>query len=301
MPKTGLKKYSLPSAREIAVLDTYEIEFPRQIAFALRWIYDIHGWSGRDLESLIPGVKASVWQRYAQPAYQKSRSLHVVAALSWVSQVTMSAILYGDRIAQYWPGASRSKVELFIYSGLMGADEFRYFISKILHFIEPGTVRQLRERWAALLEADTDEKAISAPHPLDITAFGRDYYLSVAHVLREFRKQNNLSLENMAMVLGVSDRRYASFENTDNPPQTMGLHLAARLKLAFHIPDTVPFLSMMKAFPGFANARAIQQQRELMLLQLFSELPANRIPYLAAIASDLTEIRRRFSRCADIV
>lgn len=298
MPNQAPFQYRLPSAKELDALDKYEVEFPRQVAFALRWIYDMHRWSGVDLERKIPGVKASVWQRYAQPAYSKARSLHVVAALSWVSQVSMSAILYGDRIAQYWSGVSREKIELFIFSGLMGESEFDYFVKKIFNYFPQAEVECRNEFSVYLKSVSSFDQSPHALLPLDIEAFGRDYYRSIALTLRAFRATHGLSVEDMALVLNLSDVRYRAIENVDHPPKALSLHLAARLKLAFHIPDTVPFLSQMSLFPGFGRAREIHQAREILLINILKYVPDRAFAPILGVSRQLVSLEHDFSRCA---
>ncbi len=290
MPQNGTNHYSLPTTDTLQQLDRYDEEFAAQIAFALRWIYSLLGWNGATLEKAIPGVKASVWQRYAQPAYPKSRSLHVVAALSWVSRVSMSAILYGDRIARYWPGVSRDLIEVFLYSGLMGKLEFHYFVERLLRDRpELAQFRRLSEAHFAEREPAHDNE-YKAPEPLDIEAFGRDYYLSVAQMLTHFRTANGFSVADMAIALNISDSRYQKLEDVEQPPKAISLHLAARLKLAFKIPNTVEFLSHMRAYPGFSRARALQQDRELLLLALCEGLPEPQSAKLAKLAREIVKL-----------
>jgi len=300
MPNFNSVRAQLPSAEELQRLDDFEAEFPLQIAKAIRWIYDIHNWNGEDVEKRIPGVKASVWQRYAQPAYTKSRSLHAIAALSWISQVSMSAILYGDRIARYWPNTTRDKIKTIIYSGLMGHDEFQYLMEKLLRIAPKGV--ELNKESLEYLEyfrANYKFEQVAAPAPLDIEAFAQDYHRSIANTLLTFREARKMTQTDMAITMNISDAKYRKIENANPPPRAISLHLAARFKLAFKIPNTVPFVSNMSNFPGFTLSRSLQQARELLLLDLLKDIDDQAVADIATCAKDLTDIQERLNRCAN--
>lgn len=301
MPSINTVRAQLPSAEELQRLDDFEEEFPLQIARAIRWIYDIHDWNGEDVEKRIPGVKASVWQRYAQPAYTKSRSLHSIAALSWISQVSMSAILYGDRIARYWPDTTRNKIKIIIYSGLMGHEEFQYIMDKLLA-ISPNKVDLNRDSLAYLeyFKSNYKYEHVAAPAQLDIEAFARDYYRSIAVTLKTFRESRNMRVTDMAITMNISDAKYRKIENANPPPKVISLHLAARFKLAFKIPNTVPFVSDMRDFPGFALSRSLHQARELILLELLKGVDEKAVAEIAMSCRQLTNIQENLSRCVQI-
>lgn len=282
------------SAEELKGLDQYETEFPRQIAAALKWVYKVHGWGGKDVEKMIPGMKAELWRKYGQPSHPKNRSLHAVAALSWVSQVSMSAILYGDRIAQYWPTASREKIEIFIYAGLMGNNEFEYFVHQLMELeCLPHSNKNAFLESLANIKVYPDARYL-APYPLDLEEFGADYYRSIAITIKAFRVSQGFSVSDMALGLNLSEKQYMAIENEDNPPKTLNLLLAPRLKLAFKIPNTVPFLSKMTKFHGFELARNIQQERELLLLSMLHNAVPQDLTVISQIAKQLAGIRSLF-------
>ncbi len=292
MPTRGPSLYLLPTTDELQHLDRFEVHFNRQMSHAIRWIYDIHGWNGVDIEKRIPGVKASVWQRYGQPGYKKSRSMHVIAALSWVTKVSMSALLYGDKIAQYWPGASREKIRLFIFSGMLEHDDFCFLVRKIVTLTNSHSTNITPQLSALESLTDKVSGSLLPPDHIDIGDFGEDYYRSIALMLQNFRRVNHFSITDMAIVLNVSDERYMKFENSDNPPKHLSLHLAARIKLAFKIPDTVPFVSEMSRYPGFAQTRNIHQLRELLLIDLLADVSEDKVSFL----SDFTEAASELSK-----
>lgn len=266
------KTLHIPSQTEIDSLDVFQKSFNQECAGAIKWIYRIQHWRAKELERRIPGVKSSVWRAYGQTGYEGSRSLHVCAGLSWLTQITMSALYYGNNIENYWQDVDLDVIQCIAYSGLLPGEQFEYLVMQLLTKLEQkgyANRESTLKKMDMLAEyRDTD---FLMPEVLDVDAFKDDYYQSIAKALSDFRVENGLSQEVMAYVLGVTEGRYESYE-TPEKSTTIPLHLAMRLKLGFKIENTVPFTDHMEVFKSFNHARRIQQIRESVIIELMHDV-----------------------------
>lgn len=286
-------KINILPVEHLTKLDELEKVFNAECAESIKWIYSLQQWKPEQLEARIPKVKSSVWKGYGQKGYKNNRSLHVLAALSWLSQVTMSALYLGSNIEQFWQGVSRNVIETIVYSGLLTPSQFYYLV---LQMREKNTSQGFKV-------ANIDDRLDRAnryidteflmPQVLDLDEFKKDYYRSVAISLRKFRLENNLSIDTMAHVLNITPNRCRSFEDPTYPV-SIPLYVAMRLRLGFQlngtlmkdesenchrstgiaceIKDTVSFIENMEVFPGFVIAREIQQLREEIIIDLLSPI-----------------------------
>lgn len=278
------KKIHLPDKNEIHRLNEYQDTFNRECAGAIKWIYKVQKWKSKELERRIPGVPASVWRAYGQQGYGSARSLHICAALSWLTQITMSAYYYGNKIESFWPEIDRDVIECIAYSGLLPTELFEYLVQQLLLKLGPaqaGDNQTVLQPLATLSQYSNDHFLM--PDTLDIDAFKRDYYYSVAVNLRKFRKHNGLRKEDMAFVLAIPVGKYESIEDPEKPT-SVPLYGAMRLKLGFKIENTVSFTDHMRDFQGFTNARYIQQLREAVIINL--------------MRSANTQLRKKFVKLA---
>jgi len=261
---------TIPDAKKIVELNAYEALFNKDCAVAIKWIYKLQKWTGKTIEQRIPGVKASVWRVYGQQSYDKNRSLHVVAAFSWLSQVTMSAMYYGSKIQKFWPGVNKDIIETIVYSSLLPSDQFDYLLKQLVLKVQSKGFLHTTDIIKQLNTVNTyNNNDFLMPNTLDINDFKYDYYRSVGINLKKFRLANNLTIDTMAYVLNVSVSRYESFENPELPV-SIPLHLGMRLKLGFNIENTVPFTDQMQQYKEFSTAREIQQLRENVIINLMT-------------------------------
>ncbi len=273
MPTTSASKtLHIPTQSEMDYINVYQNVFNQECAVAIKWIYRIQKWKPSIIEKRIPGVKASVWSAYGQRGYTSSRSLHICAALSWLTQITMSALYYGNNIEKFWSVVDIDVIECIVYSGLLPGSHFEYLVKQLLFKAHQKGYDNIENTHAKLeeLSAYKDEDFLM-PDVLDMDSFKADYYQSIAKALYNFRIENNLSEEIMAYVLNVPVGKYSSFEAPEKTT-TIPLHLAMRLKVAFKIENTVPFTSNMTKYKQFNCARTIQQKRETVIIELMSNL-----------------------------
>ena len=107
-------KISLPTKAEIAQLNHYAPIFNAEVGGALRWVMRQLGISIKLLEKRIPGVSSSAWRSYTQMSYTQNRPLHVMAAFSWLTQVSMLAFFRGNHIHDYWPAVCNETIQSII-------------------------------------------------------------------------------------------------------------------------------------------------------------------------------------------
>lgn len=260
----------IPSGEEIEKLDIYEKLFNSDSAAALKWIYQLQRWKADEIERRIPGVKASTWRAYGQQNKSSNKLLHVVAAFSWLSQITMTAMYHGKRIQSFWPGVNETTIETIVFSSLLPTNQFDYLICQLIEKIKSKGYQHTDSIAKQLQNINKyNDSEFLIPYRLGIDEFKYDYYRSIAINLVRFRIANKLSVGTMASVLNTTSRRYRSFEDVDNPVG-IPLFFAMRLKLGFQLENTVPFTDQMKEFSAFTSARNIQQLREQLIIELMS-------------------------------
>ncbi|WP_028882323.1 hypothetical protein [Teredinibacter turnerae] len=262
----------IATSEEIAAINEKEPTFKVGVGHALAFIYREQRWTPEKIAARIRGLRPGTWRGYAQPGYANNRSLHVVAAFSWLSQVSMLALLKGSLIRMHWDGMDEHSVSAILHMCQLTRNHFFMLVEIMLDKLKEMGVAPpvgLQEKIAAVCDSSND---FLAPQVLDLEAFRADYYASTGAVIRGFRERTGYTVEQMAHVLGVNEERYLSFEtpdqNTNIPIQT-----AFRLKLGFHMADTTGFLVEMKEFPGFYRSRKVQQMRDEIIFELFACVP----------------------------
>lgn len=260
-----------PTHKFIDELDTLNSDFNTQIASSISDVCAACSWTKEDLHRMVPGIEAEQWKRYAQKSYTKIRPAHVVAALSWISQVSMSTILRGRKLNHFWDSAPSNSLKAIAQSGQMNTNTFDFFVRETLPYVR----LKVSERQAILTRLKRIEQPYNdqffAPRPLDIEHFARDYYRSTSIAIQRAREKNRLSVADMAHALSISESVYRRFENPNEKKKHVDAALAFRFKNTFHIDDSTQLLAHMQDFPQFYWARKIQEERELILKPLFLE------------------------------
>lgn len=297
-------KLHKPTRELLKRLDALDQSFNSQIAASINEVYNVHGWTKDDLHALIPGIEPEQWRRYAQQSYTRMRPAHVVGALSWISQVSMTAILRGKKVAHFWNDAPQNSIYVIARCGMMDGKNFEFYIHSVLkhHPItecEKKTIFSLLDK----IECPYDAEYF-APLQLDIEAFAEDYYTSSAIAIREVRIAYNLTMSNVAEVLGVTTATYRRLEDIHEPKRYIDSLLAFRFKNAFQIEDTTGMLAYMEKFSGFYNARKIQEAREQILKPLLVGQDVEYANYLATLAENILKCQKavegsRYARSKD--
>lgn len=260
-------KIKIATESELKVIIEKEKQANENVTFALKRIYKTQGWKGEKICKKIHGYKAKTWDSYTYPSYTKTKSmsLHAVAAFCWLSQISMSALYYGAHLEQLWHGFDKELVRIIIYSNALEKNQFesliQIFRGKIKN-LDSSNEKEIDELLEELHNYPDENFLI--PDVLYLDSFKQDYYSSIGHKLKELRTHNNVAVEVMAHIIGVTVNKYLSFEAPDESTN-IPLNLAMRLKFGLHYDNTTELLSRMKEFRGFYKARYVQQLRESVL------------------------------------
>lgn len=264
-------KISLPTKAEIEQLNHYAPIFNAEVGGALRWVMRQLGISIKLLEKRISGVSSSAWRSYTQMSYTQNRPLHVMAAFSWLTQVSMLAFFRGKHIQNYWPAVCNETIQSIITSGLLPEEQFLRCMQLMAAKLDRRDY-QISSEVIPLLEAiPYFQDRFLMPQKLEIDDFRADYYRSIAIQLKQFRHQQQIPIEVLAAVINEPVTRTEAFEDPDNPV-SIPAFAAVRLKLGFKLDDTVMFTSGMSKYQHFYHSKQVQQARSQVLLALMGPI-----------------------------
>lgn len=275
----------IATPEEIVAINKGEEVFKQGVGAALSWIYRQQNWTGTKIAKRIRGLKPDTWRCYGQPAYQNNRSLHIVAAFSWLSQVSMLALLKGSFIQKHWDGMDEHSVSALLHMCLLNRKHFYMLICIMIDALTTLGFDAPNNIFTKLAEVCEYPDNFLAPLVLDLESFKMDYYRSTGLAIAALRENFGFSVEEMAFVLGITVDRYYSYENPDHSTN-IPVQTAYRLKLGFHLPDTTSFLVEMKEYPGFFHARRVQQLRDEIVFSLFNQLPDHVKPKFVNLARE---------------
>ena len=264
-------KISLPTKAEIAQLNHYAPIFNAEVGGALRWVMRQLGISIKLLEKRIPGVSSSAWRSYTQMSYTQNRPLHVMAAFSWLTQVSMLAFFRGNHIHDYWPAVCNETIQSIITSGLLPEEQFLRCIQLMTAKMDRHGYNIGKEVLPLLEAIPRFQDSFLMPSDLDINDFKADYYRSIAIQLRQFRQQEQIPIEVLAAIFNEPVSRTLAFEDPDNPV-SIPAFAAVRIRLGFKLEDMTMFTSGMTKYHHLYNARQVQQAREKVMLALMTPL-----------------------------
>ena len=265
----GNKKQEI-NTESIAKMYYLEHEANTQVANSMRLIYRLQGWSGAKIERRIPAIKASVWRAYAQPSYYKGRPLHTACAMAWLMQLPPKALYVGNYSELYRQGSSRVVFECFALSALLPIAVFKHGIAILASLAESkgyaacGTVND------TLDQLDEDGDRFFMPAVLDLESFKMDYYHSVSLSLQHYRKANNYTKREMALICNENINRYIAYED-ETRATSMPMSVASRLM--YFAPEVLlGFLRFMEPYKSYALGRHQQNLREAAVNALMDPL-----------------------------
>lgn len=264
------KKIHIPNEHELQQLNMYEKIGDDQIPISVKRIYRLQGWCASSLNKRMPGVSQNTWRQYGQVGWERTRMLHVLAVLSWASQTSMSAFYHGENLNAFWTGVDQTIISCITYTSSLPTVNYELLLRLIIsqNKLDPKAC-DFENRIAEL--NGFDDHDFLMPQTIDVDAFKREYYQSIAVNLKKFRAQYNLSAYDLARVLGITVKRYYRYEVEDDPvsiPASLGI----RLKLGFKLQETFELVSSMDSFKGFYFARQIQEKRERLIISLMGQL-----------------------------
>lgn len=109
---------------------------------------------------------------------------------------------------------------------------------------------------------------------LDINEFAIDYYRSISITVRQFRQDNNIPIDVIARVLGLTGYQYRVLEDV-NKIRDFSVAIGFRIKVGFELHSHVNFTSKMQLFPQFHQLRQHQHIRDTLIVESFRLLNAD--------------------------
>jgi len=221
------------------------------------------------------------------------RPIHVVAAYSWVTMVPMTSIYYGLKIREAYRGMDHDAVEAIICIGRMPTTEFNMILQIIYSFLNEKSKSEVDTLRATLIETYGDldnyrDSDFLPPDVLDVDRFAEDYYRSIAITSKRFRMDNELTMDTMAKVLGLSHYQYRILEKEDDP-KPFSMSIGVRVKLGFKIDSHVSFTKEMTSYPEFHNLRISQHIRDMLIVESMRHLPKARKKPVINILKELSK------------
>ena len=282
------------SDAELAAINEQLAHVYINVAMSMAYIRKFQGWTFHQLDARFEGISASTWRRYLQPSYTKMRPLHVVAAYSWLTMLPMACFYRGLNVREAYPDMDDLSVECLIHSGLLPKSQFHLITSHLYEYLTEkqqalvGVFGEGAKADFGILD-DYSDSDFMFPSRLDIDAFADDYYRSLAISFKAFREANDIDLETMAHVLGLSLHRYKQCENPDNPVP-LPVELGARLQVGFRLKNAMPFTANMQAFPQFHTVRRVQELRQTLLVDMLRHLDYKNKRHFSGIVSNLSSM-----------
>jgi hypothetical protein len=234
------------------------------------------GWKFFQLEKKFKGISHSTWKSYFQSGYKKMRPIHAVAAYSWLTMLPVDYFYNRSKIHGNYGSLDDLIEKCLLKFIILPRSQFEFSILTIYSYLteEQKTHISLSDKdfntYCGILGRYNNADWMF-PTKLDMDKFSSDYYSSLSFWLVEFRENNNISIDFMAEIAGLSLYRYNQCENP-NKSVPISVNLIPRLMSEFNFDDTIPFSRKMRLFPQFHTARKIQKIREELLMKLLSAI-----------------------------
>jgi len=262
------------SEEEIIQLDKMFETMDTDIAVSMSYVRRAQGTSFRELESRLSGINASTLRRYMQQSYPSMRPIHIIAALSWVMMVPMTSFYYGLKMKEHYRGMDDSAIEALLSIGRLPSCQFEVFLKLVCNMLDQAD-RERFESFRTKIESQfgtiNEYNKLLPPATLDIHAFAIDYYRSLAITIKRFREENNIPLEIMSRVLGLSEYQYFQLEDV-HKVRDFPVAIGFRGKLGFKLYSHVDFTSEMQQFPQFHQLRQVQHVRDSLTVEALRSL-----------------------------
>lgn len=261
--------------QELEYIDKMLENLDLDIAVSMSYVRKIQKWTFPQLSERFSNIDEIMWKRYMQPSYPSTRPTHIVAAYSWVTMVPITSFYYGLKIREAYRGMDTDAVEALICTGRIPNDQFQVVLNLIYNMLSDdgrssvdSLKQELEDKYGNI--DHYQESDFFPPKVLDIKTFGTDYYRSIAIAMREFRLENNFSVEMMARVFGLSEYKYSRIEDPDIY-QPFSMAVGARLRLGFKA-SHVNFTGKMENYPEFHTLRIAQDIRDSLIVESLKHL-----------------------------
>ncbi|ASA57635.1 hypothetical protein [Vibrio gazogenes] len=294
MAEYGNKKILVVSEQETAHLDEVMKSLNSNVSAAMSYVRRVQKLTFSQLDKRFSGIQGSTLKRYMHQSYSSMRPIHVVAAYSWITMVPMTAFFHGFKQNKLYRGMGDSVVEALVRVGRVPTEVIELFLSMIFCMLNEES-KQIFLTFRQQIEAEygcmIDHSHLLPPDVLDINAFAIDYYHSIALTVKKFRHENNLSIDTISRVLGLSEYQYNILENPNRTihfPVSIGF----RVMQGFHLDAHVNFISEMKQFPEFHKLRQVQHVRDSLMIEALRLLGENERKSMIKVLMSLSELYR---------
>ncbi|OCP81311.1 helix-turn-helix transcriptional regulator (plasmid) [Vibrio cholerae] len=286
------KKALAVSDQEIDRLDEMLKTIDSDISIAMSYVRRAQGLTFKALDKRFSGINSGTLKRYMQQSYHSMRPIHIVAAYSWVTMVPMTAFYYGFKLKEFYRGMDDNAVEALVCIGRLPTEQFNTFLTIVCNTLSEESRREFFA-FRAAIESEygviENYSSLFPPTVLDINEFAIDYYRSVAVTVKRFREENNISIDTISRVLGLSRYQYEALEKPNKIMQ-FPVSIGFRVKLGFKLNTHVNFTSEMRQFPEFHKLRQVQHVRDLLIVEALRRLKLNERQSMTRILTSLSEI-----------
>ncbi|CAG9000455.1 MAG: hypothetical protein CENE_02450 [Candidatus Celerinatantimonas neptuna] len=288
MQNSGIKEPVEVPEQDIRYLDHLMKNIDADLAVSMAYVKRTQGLTFSQLQKRFSGINVNTMKRYMQPSYPSMRPLHFLAAYSWVTMVPITSFYYKI----LYPNMDSSLLKVLMCVGKLPSNQFNAVLEILYNLLNESSQKNflyLKEKLDIQYDSTHQDPYSFPPSPLDIQKFAVDYYYSVAVTAKKFRENNNISIETISRVVGLSQYQYQILEDTDKSvpfPASIG----ARIKLGFKMESHAGFTSEMQLFPEFHKLRCVQNTRNILIMELFKLIPPYCKPRIAEILTSLSNI-----------
>lgn len=287
MPENKKKEPVEISEQEIQYLDHVTKNIDADLAVAMAYVKRTQRLTFNQLQERFCGININTMKRYMQPSYPSMRPLHFLAAYSWVTMVPLTSFYY--KIV--YPEMDSGLLKVLMCIGKLPSKQFNAVL-EIMYELLNDDEKQKSYQFRAQLEAQygpISDLHSFPPNPLDINEFSEDYYRSVAITVKQFRENNNIPINTITKVLGLSRYQYQLLEKKEKNipfPSSIG----ARIKLGFKLESHANFTSQMQSFPEFHRLRRVQHARDLLVMDTLNKLSVKKKKRVFSLLTILSQI-----------
>ncbi|ODS04447.1 hypothetical protein [Vibrio scophthalmi] len=277
---------------KIQKLDTLLRTIDTDIAVSMSFVRRAQKMSFHDLEQRVSGLNGSTLKRYMQQSYRSIRPIHMVAAMSWIMMVPMTSFYFALKMKEHYRGMDDKAIEALFCIGRLPSEQFNLFLDLITNMMSKDNSAQFimfRTKAESHVDPNIIYNDLLPPPVLDINAFAIDYYRSSAITVKRFREENQIPIEVIARVLGLSEYQYLQLENV-NKVRDFSVAIGFRVKLGFELNSHVHFTSEMRQFPQFHQLRQVQHMRDSLIVEALRLLNGERKKRAVEILTTLSKI-----------
>ncbi|MEZ8292359.1 hypothetical protein AB6D11_00750 [Vibrio splendidus] len=277
---------------QLIALDDNLATIDTDLAISMSLVRRAQGLSFEDLERRVSGIKGSTLKRYMQQSYSSMRPLHVVAAMSWVMMVPMTSFYLALKVKENYRGMDSHTVNALFCIGRLPTKQFDLYINMIKELMtleDRNEFQNFHDETLSATQLPSCYEDLLPPDSLDLNAFAIDYYRSSAITVKRFRLENNIPIDFISRVLGISTYQYHILEDV-NKTRDFSVSIGFRVKLGFQLYSHVNFTSEMVQFPQFHQLRQFQHVRDILTTKALSLVADKNKKHAVEILTNLSKI-----------